>query len=78
MDNAGNEVDLVSGIIRSPEGSEVSVCIGDRCLTIFFTFNIKTIVNYYPSFLSPFDILRRITTFSERHSAFSRGGVKVT
>ena len=45
------------------------VCIGDRCLIIFFTYDIK---NYYLSFVSSFifDILRRITTFSERHSVY--------
>ena len=30
MDNAGNEVNLVSGIIRLPSGWNFSVCIGDR------------------------------------------------
>ena len=29
-DNAGNEVNLVSGIIRLPSGWDVSVCIGDQ------------------------------------------------
>ena len=67
--NAGNEVHLVSGIIRRPEGWDFSVCIGDRCLIIFLAYNIK---NYYLSFVIYFifDILRRITTFSVCHSAF--------
>ena len=29
-DNAGNSVNLVSGIIRLPSGRNFSVCIGDR------------------------------------------------
>ena len=44
---------------------------------MFLNYDIK---NYYLlsviSFI--FDILRRITTFSERHSVFFRGGTKVT
>ena len=35
-DNAGNSVNLASGIIRSPLGWDFSVCIGDRC---YFLFN---------------------------------------
>ena len=31
MDNAGNEVHLVSGIIRLPSGWDFSVYIGDKC-----------------------------------------------
>ena len=30
-DNAGNSVNLVSGIIRLPSGWDSSVCIEDRC-----------------------------------------------
>ena len=30
-DNAGNSVNLVSGIIRLPSGRDFSVCTGDRC-----------------------------------------------
>ena len=36
-DNAGNSVNLVSGIIHLPSGSDFSVCIGDRCYILFIT-----------------------------------------
>ena len=43
--------------------------IGDRCLIIFLTYDIKS---YYLSFIifSIFDILHCITTFSECYSVF--------
>ena len=31
MDNAGNSVNLISGIIHLPSGWDFSVCIGNRC-----------------------------------------------
>ena len=42
---------------------------GDRCLIMFLIYDIK---NYYMSLVTSFifDILRRTTTFSDRHSAF--------
>ena len=40
MDNARNEVNLVSGINRLPSGWDFSVCIGNRRLILFF-FNSK-------------------------------------
>ena len=36
-DNAGNEVNLVSGMIPLPSGWDFSFWVGDRCLIIFFT-----------------------------------------
>ena len=61
-DNAGNEVHRVSGIIHWPSGWDFSVCIGHRCLLWH--------LNYYLSFVIYFlfDSLRRIKSFSERHS----------
>ena len=38
MENAGNEVYRVSGIIRFPKG--FLVCIGDRCLIIFWSSDV--------------------------------------
>ena len=35
-----------SGIIRSPEGWDFSICIGDQCLIIFPTFDVKNIINH--------------------------------
>ena len=54
-------LNLISGIIRSPCRWNFSVCIGNRCLIIFLTYD-----NIF--FYLSFDILRRITTFSEPHS----------
>ena len=51
MDNAKNEVYQVSNIVHWPEGWEFSVRIGDRCLIIFLTYDIK---NYYLSFVISF------------------------
>ena len=49
------------------------MCIGDRCLVIFLTYDIKKCyLSYVFSFI--YDILRRIPTFLERHSTFFRGG----
>ena len=69
MDNAGNEVYRVSGIIPSPEDWNFSVCTRDQCLVIFLIYDIQT---YYLSFVISFivDILGRIMTFSERYSVF--------
>ena len=66
---------LVSGIIRWPEGWDFSVCIGDRCFIIFLTYDIKDSYSL-PDILFIFDILRRITNFSERHSLFFAVGQK--
>ena len=33
-ENAGNSVNLVSGIIHLPSGQNLSVCFGDRCMQI--------------------------------------------
>ena len=57
---------LASGIIRLPSGWDFSVCTGNRCLNIYLTYDIK---NYNLSFVLSFifDILRSITTISERH-----------
>ena len=69
MDNAGNEVYRVSGIVRLPEGWDFSMCIRDRYLIIFFTYDIKKILFIIRQFFH-FDILRRITSFPESHSVF--------
>ena len=48
----------------------VGISLHRRLMFDFFlTYDIKIVV-YYPSFLLIFDILRRITTFSERQSVF--------
>ena len=39
-----------SGIIRWPDGWDFPICIGDRCLIIFLTYDIK-IIKYYSSSL---------------------------
>ena len=59
-------VDPRVGISRSAS----QVCIRDRCLIIFLTYdNENYLLSFVMSFI--FDILRLITTFSERHSVFS-------
>ena len=61
---------------RFTEGWDFSVCIGERCLRIFLTYDIK--MCYLLSVISfIFDILRRLTTFANVIQC-SRGGAKVT
>ena len=69
MDNAGNEVYLVSGIIRWPRvGISWSASETDDSL-FFLTFDIKNYHStYFISFI--FDILRRKTTFTKHRWAF--------
>ena len=53
-----------------PRGWDFSVSIGDRCLIIFLTYDIK---KYYLSFVISFDfdILHLITTFPNAIRCFS-------
>ena len=42
-DNAGNSVNLVSGIICLPSGWDFSVCIENRCYILFILYITKVL-----------------------------------